>query len=100
MHLVSISKVIGCLASGLVGWVFWMPLMIIDVWEFAMSAEGEPKKEFVEELDSMMLLVDHTLPHRKAATTKGYNSNNTEDVSDCGIFSNWAGHVDANQRPW
>ncbi len=48
----------------------------------------------------MMLVADHSLPHRRAATTKGYSSNNAEDISGCGRSDSWGGgRVDANQRP-
>ncbi len=44
MHLVKIFKVMGCLESGRVGLVFWIPLMIREVCELAIWAEGEPYK--------------------------------------------------------
>ncbi len=39
-----IFKVMGCLESGRVGLVFWIPLMSREVCELAMWAEGEPYK--------------------------------------------------------
>ncbi len=44
MHLVRIFRVMGCLESGRVGLVFWIPLMSKEVCELAIWAEGEPYK--------------------------------------------------------
>lgn len=48
----SISKVIGCIASGQVGWVLWRPLMSLYFFELAISEEGEPKMSLWEKKDS------------------------------------------------
>lgn len=42
MHLVRISKVMGCLVSGRVGWDRWMPLIKREVCELFISGEGAP----------------------------------------------------------
>ncbi len=40
MHLVRIFRVMGCLESGRVGLVFWIPLMSKEVCELAMGGRG------------------------------------------------------------
>lgn len=43
---------------------------------------------------------DHSLPQRKAVTTRGYILNSVEDSRDSGKLESWGGHIDANWRPW
>ncbi len=58
MHLVRMSKVMGSLESGRIGWDRWIPLINNAVWELLISGDGAPYNSLWKKLDTAYVALD------------------------------------------